>query len=233
MALPAPTLLSASAYDVWTIDLSWYCGSTATPNDRTVIERKIGAGAWVVIATVYDQVTGTPAHYRDNSCIDGTGYTYRVYEQKWSIDDELWYDSDYSNEASAITPIRPPFNLEGTADSPTQITLRWNCWSQSETEFRIYNRGVLVTTSGPNTTEKTLTGLDAGTWYYFSITSYNAVAGESTNSNECGIFTADPPSAPSNLYALSSGTTKIRLNWNDNSKAPGSKRSWCSPDLIR
>lgn len=85
--LPAPSDLTATYDNVDIIDLSWTDNSGSEELFR--IERKVGAGAWIEIATQPILTT-----YADTAISEGNTYTYRVRAYNTAM------TSDYSNEAS-------------------------------------------------------------------------------------------------------------------------------------
>jgi len=114
--------------------------------------------------------------------------------------DTLYHDGGWPINTAHLLPQ----NLTATAGNG-QVTLKWNKNSESDfLKYRIY-RG---TTSGGETlvdsstasiidTTKTLTGLTAGTTYYFKVTAIDSVRLESVYSNEASATPFGPPTIAS------------------------------------
>jgi titin len=214
--LPAvPADLVATAIDHQRVDLTWTDNSSDETGFR--IERKQElSGTFALIATVGANVT----KYYNTGLEDGTTYTYRV--QSFNPVG----DSEYSNEASAATPLATtpsaPSSLLATAVSGDRIDLTWTDNSSDETGFRIERKHeplgsfALIATVGANVTKYYNTGLEPGTTYTYRIRAYNAV-GDSENSNEATAMTGLPPMPPGDLAATAIDHQRIDLTWTDNS----------------
>jgi hypothetical protein len=119
-------------------------------------------------------------------------------------------------------PPSAPTGLGATAISTNQIDLSWTASGGATS----YNVKRAAASGGPYTTIATgLTvtsysdaGLAASTTYYYVVSAVNG-GGESADSAEAGAttFAAQPPAAPSNLTATSTGKKKISITWADNS----------------
>ena len=213
----APSNLSAVATSSSQINLTWTDNSAN--EDGFKIERKIGLGAYIQIATVGAGITSYP----DTGLAASTTYSYRVRAYNSAG------DSAYSNVASATTtagssPPVAPSNLSATTASSSQINLTWLDNSTNEDGFKIERRLGLgafaqIATVGPNATSFSDTGLTPLTGYGYRVRAYNS-AGDSDYSNVASATTTggpSPPTAPSNLSATATSSTQINLAWTDNS----------------
>ena len=186
----APGPLTASTVSSSQIDLSWTDNSTN--EEGFAIERSIGGGAFSTIASVNANVTT----YANTGLTASTTYTYRVRATNSGG------SSAYSNAASATTSgsssTAPPSSLTASADSPTQITLRWTDNSTSEQSFKIERSTggasfVQIATVAADSTSYINTGLTAATSYSYRVRAAFS-ASDSPYSNTASAVT---PSAPS------------------------------------
>ena len=188
----APTGLTATAFSSSDIYLSW----TDNSNNETgfIIERIID-GEFKSIDEVGVNVTS----YSDAGLAPSITYTYCVYAYNSAG------DSDYSNEASAITfggtvePPVAPSNLNAVASSSSQIDLSWMDNSDNETGFEIERNSVLIATVGVNVTSYSDTGLAPFTTYTYCVNASNS-AGDSGYSNEASATTDPLPDKPPRWY---------------------------------
>ena len=118
---------------------------------------------------------------------------------------------------SDVAPLAPS-NIVPTVDSSTQITVSWTDNSSNETGFEIdYGTasnfaGATTTTASADATSKIITGLTAGTLYYFRVRSTNA-AGDSANSDTVSATTT--AFAAGSISLDSAGATTLTLSATD------------------
>lgn len=112
-----------------------------------------------------------------------------------------------------------PTNLRTTAVDSSRIQLNWNDNSNNESGFKIYDGGTLIATVGANVVSYTATGLAANSYHCYQIHAYNSLGNSSWTDWSCATTpsSGQPPAAPSNLRAAALDSTRIQLNWNDNS----------------
>jgi hypothetical protein len=135
--------------------------------------------------------------------------------------------SKFGIAGGETTPVAPS-SLTGIAKSSTQIVLGWKDNSSNEAGFKIErmigdcnssNPWVQVAAISANMTTITLSsGLSADTTYSFRIRAYNGST-YSAYSNCVSVktgATGTPPS-PTNFRSTSVSSSKINLNWTDNS----------------
>jgi predicted phage tail protein len=185
--------------------------------DGFIIERKMDiSGIWNVI----DSLAASTETYQDTGLVPGTPYSYRLraYNNGGS--------TLCSNTISAWTtqiPPEAPTNLSATATSWSVIDLAWTDNSSNEAGFAIERKTlpggvwVIIDSVGSDISIFQNTGLLPVTEYLFRVRAYNT-AGNSPYSNESGDTTfQQPPTAPSNLLAMTASWSQIDLTWNDNS----------------
>jgi hypothetical protein len=218
----APSNLTSSAASSSQINLSWADNS----NNETGfnIERQNGA-AWTVIGNVPANTTS----YSDGSLAGGTAYTYRVVAVNTAG------PSAYTNTTTATTqtvittgtPPYAPYFLAATADSSSQISLKWYDNFGVETGVRVERKlgngsWSFVTALAPHSQSYVDTGLNAGTAYTYRVSSFND-AGSSPYTNESAAMTllgTTPPvipASPSSLTTTTASSSQINLSWADNS----------------
>lgn len=208
----APTGLTALASVAQpNISLSWT--DTASNETAFVIERKIGAGSYVTLATTSANTTV----YTDTAVAAETAYSYRV--RALSADGV----STYSNEASATTGTIPasPAGFVAVA-SPTAVSLSW-VDGTTETGYALSRR---IAGSGEfqpvvTTPENSITYLDEGLTsgtYEYRIYAEN---GFGTSAYAYATATlGSAPIAPANFTAVST-TTRLYLSWSAVAGADG------------
>ena len=165
----APSNLAAAPASGTQINLSW--SDNALTETGFIVQRKQGATG------TYDQVAIVPPNstsYLDGELLAGTTYYYRVQAANFVS------NSDFSNEASAATPVPPatPSNAHPTAVTTTSIAFAWQDNSNNEDKFSIFhsvNNGsfIFVADVPTNTTTYTDTGLSPGTAYDYHIQAWN------------------------------------------------------------
>ncbi len=110
----------------------------------------------------------------------------------------------------------PPSNLKLVVKDSRTIELTWSDNSNNETGFKIFRNGVLIATVGANVTKYTDTGLIPGATYTYEVRATNNI-GDSLPATATATTEGEPPSAPTNLMAVSVGSKSIKLTWSDNS----------------
>lgn len=209
----APSGLQLSVVSGWQIDLAWQDNST--DEDSFVIERRTTGGAFGIVAVVGADVQS----YSDTGLAPLTPYTYRV---RAAAGGSM---SSPSNEASATTPEGPaaPGNLTATAVSTTRIDLAWEDRSTDESGFvieRSTNGGLSFSprdTVGPNVETYADLGLTPGTNYTYRVRAA-VPGGFSPASNQASATTfQSAPAAPTNLFAVATGSSTVELFWEDGS----------------
>jgi predicted phage tail protein len=146
---------------------------TSSTDQGFRIERKIGAGRWVTIATVQANTT----QFVNLGLRPNTTYRYRV------LAFNAVGPSAYSNEATATTYAQSavpaaPAGLTATAVSRVEIRLEWTDRATNEQGFRIERkigagRWVPIATVQANTTQFANVGLTPNTRYRYRVRAFN------------------------------------------------------------
>jgi hypothetical protein len=169
-------------------------------------------------------VPGDPATILLNAVTIGTHYGTQ-YQEIYETDLEdstlsSTIDAAYALLTATPAPPAAPSNVTGTSGGPYVINLTWQDNASNELgyriEFKIGATGTyaLLTTLGPNTTATTINNLIEGTQYYYRLQGVNA-GGLSAYSNETSATTV--LKAPKSLSLTALSSSKVRLNWADNS----------------
>jgi hypothetical protein len=152
--------------------------------------------------------------------------------------------SDMNTPVGTVPPdTQPPTVANGvmtSADSTSQITIRWNAASDSGGSvagYRVYRNGTLVATT--QSTSYSDNGLNPATQYCYTVVAFDSAGNSSSVSAQACATTPTSPSgapiAPSNLAATAVAATSARLNWQDNStnelgfqieRAPAASGPW-------
>ncbi len=181
------------------------------------LERKLStAQNWIEIASIPSNIKT----YNDTGLVQNTSYSYRVRSYN-----SIGY-SGYSNIANATTndlaPI-PPSALAATALGPTKINLQWSDNSGNETRFTIersYSIGgpwTIIDSVNMDVTLYSDSNLVPATKYFYRVRAFNII-GYSGYSNIDSAITHDvPPIAPTSLATQVIGSSKVALQWADNS----------------
>jgi fibronectin type 3 domain-containing protein/sugar lactone lactonase YvrE len=213
----APTNLSASLGSGLSVNLSW----TDNSGDETgfKIDRKTGAGAYALLATVGSNIV----NYTDTTVSYSTNYTYRVK----AINGVL--ESGYSNESQISTgppqPPNAPSDLTANVVSSTRVDLAWLDNSSNEDGFKVERKTgagafSVIATLGVNATSYSDMTASPSTQYTYQVRSFSNAGGDSAPSNPVTVSTPaapQPPAAPGNLVATATSSSQINLTWNDNS----------------
>ena len=220
---PAAPVLTATAPTSSTIRLTW--PDVATEAGYRIY--RLSNSVFTFIASVHTDVTT----FDDTGRAPNTNYRYVV--RGFNAGGE----SLSSNEANATTlaPLSAPTGVTATAVSSSQINLAWTDTSGLENGFRIERsaNGIAFFTlgwSGANVTTFVHTGRLPNTTEYYRVRAYENGGGESAPSNVASATTMSLPPAPSGLTATSVSTSRIDLNWTDNSTTEAQFRIYRSTD---
>jgi subtilisin family serine protease len=207
----APTNLVATAVSSSRIDLTWTDNSTYESGFK--IERSTDGVLFSQIGTLI--ANGTT--YSNTNLSAAATYYYRVRA----------YDgpnhSGYSNLTSATTQAAAaaPTHLSAAATSSTRIVLTWTDNAGNEAGFKVERGtdGVVfsqIAQLGANATTYSNTGLTANITYYYRVRAYEGT-NHSGYSNVASAVTLPPPAAPGDLVATAVTSSRIDLQWTDQS----------------
>ena len=164
-------------------------------------------------------------------------YTITVSQSGETVEETIALDQDMTvNIALPIGPVdteppAAPTGLTSTALSPSQISLDWNDNTESDLAnyivYRSQNPGFTPSDNlliAESTSSDYVDGdLTADTTYYYKVTAVDEWMNEGDPSNEVSATTyppdLTPPAAPTGLTASASGSSRIILDWNDNTES--------------
>ncbi|MCL5884134.1 MAG: fibronectin type III domain-containing protein [Deltaproteobacteria bacterium] len=187
----APFGLVATPVSGSAISLAWVDNSSN--EDSFVIERRTGAGPFLVIAT---PSTNDSAAYSDGLLDERTTYTYRV-KARNSLG-----DSGYTNESTATPLLATPGNATAVAVSSTLVNISWTDLSNFETGYRVERKTgtggsfavIADLPAGSNGLSDNT--VSAGTFYSYRIQAVDIVTPtNSAYSNEASVTTPGSPAA--------------------------------------
>lgn len=201
LTIPAAPLKPVAASTAHTsIKLSW---TNVTGETAYRVDRSIDGENWTTAVTTSANVTA----WTDNTLSPDTNYYYRVRAANASG------AGDWSEVVSCRTLLAPVTGFSASADSQSQVTLRWNDAS-GEIGYRVERRSgtswIVVATLAPQVTSMSVAGLSSGTSHAFRISAINAGG----NSIPVTASAWTMPAAPTALAATLSGAT-VRLSWRD------------------
>jgi fibronectin type 3 domain-containing protein len=203
-----PENLKATAVGSSKVDLTWQ-GST---DDVGVTGYDVYRNGALL------ESIGPATAYSDTSVTPGP-YSYELYAR-----DAAGNVSDASNDAS-VTVEPPdtekptaPGNLSAASHGSFKADLAWQASSDNKavTSYDIYRDGALLTSIDPATEYSDASVVPGGT-YVYEVHALDAALNDSGPSNTATV-TIDPldtqkPTAPQNLTAVLSGTSRVDLSW--------------------
>ncbi|MBI3902520.1 MAG: hypothetical protein HY306_06200 [Nitrosomonadales bacterium] len=210
-AAPAvPANLSATATSATSVALSWTASSTSGAS--YVIRRRVGGGAYAVLATVPADTTS----YVDTTVGNGLSYTYQVAAVATNVIGSTSSAYVASNTVS-LAPTRPSSVAAVAAN--TSVELSWvdsGITVSGYTIQRSVNGGAyaVLTTIG-STTSYSDTSVVAGSTYNYRVAAQSGTA-------LSAYVTATRSAAPAvptigTTTAGAAGSNQLTLNWTDNS----------------
>jgi formylglycine-generating enzyme len=182
--LAAPTNVSLSSEVDSALVVTWIYNNNSQTGFS--VERQIGAGSFIAIATV-----GAAARTcRDLMALsDGLSYTYHV--RALSKNNQ----SVFATSSTFPASLAAPSNLTIPSFTSTQVQLQWQDNSNIERGFQVEQSSdgttyALATTSGPNATSATVNGTySTTTTYYFRVRAFaNSGFGSFSNPATTRVF---------------------------------------------
>jgi titin len=224
----APSGIAGTVVSGNRIDVRW----TDNANNETGFEIQRSLVYNFLSPTNVTVNTANLSSYSDTTLNPNTYYYFRVRARNaagvssWSSSVKL------KTSSSTTTPTIPaaPTNPSATADSSSQITVRWTDTSNNETGFRILrynsdpNDPFISTTPtyftvGAGVTSFVDTGHSPNTTRWYHVQSYNA-AGNSVYSSRVSattfpVVTPTVPAAPTSPGATANSSSQITVTWGD------------------
>jgi hypothetical protein len=169
-------------------------------------------------STLVNSPTSGATTYTDSGLTAGTSYSYQI------VATNVAGDSTISSATSGTTRPAAATSVAGTITAATTVSVSWTASvSPVVTGYKLYYRagtsGAFTEwTAGTNDTSPTsVTGLIAGTDYYFRVDAYvnndsPATAFETASTVSAAVTAITTPAAPSGA-AGTTGNTQIAVSW--------------------
>ena len=213
LTVPAvPKTVQAAATAANEITVSWTASANAT--QYNVYRYNSTKKAYVYIGT------SKTLSYAAGGLTNGTTYYFKVVPV--TKESGLTLVGAYSAAVNAKCVGEPaaPTGLTATASGPASVTLTWKTVAAAA-EYTVYryNGTLKKYIEVGNTTEKTftVTGLVAGTTYYFKVAAVSVGSGlrfTGEKSEAVSQACSKIPEAPTGLKAVASAPNAITLSWN-------------------
>jgi fibronectin type 3 domain-containing protein len=193
--------------------LSWVDN---TPNEtHFILDRSDNGSTYRRVASLQPNTRS----YTNSGLTGGTTYRYRI-KAITPTGNSAWVSVDGTTLAVGSRPASPSA-LTASALSSSQIRLTWKDNTTNESYF-ILERSTDGTTyrriASPAANAKTYTdgGLSAGTTYHYRLKALTPSGTSGWTKISRKTFAAVIPTAPSNFSATGTSSTRITLNWQDN-----------------
>jgi hypothetical protein len=192
------------------IDLSWTDDASNETGFEVARIPAVINGSWETVASLPADSIG----YRDLSSEAGTGYSYKVFAVNYG-------NGVASNTASITLPPAKPTGSAASAVSDGEVRLVWSDVAGEtgyDVRYKKTSDSTWTTVAAPeNATGYTASALVPGTSYDLAVRAKNSGG----NSVYTGTKTASTTTliTPTGLTATALSSTKIKLQWTDNSKA--------------
>ena len=221
IAVPPLTLLSPNGGETYAAASSQAITWTANGVNTVHLDYTLDGG------TTWTTITSAPVSAGLGSydwVLPNSSSNQALVRVRNSVDSAVFDVSDtyFSIYLADVAP-NAPSNLVVAVVSSSQIDLSWTDNSDNELQFKIERKTgssgtwAQIGTVDANTTSFSNTGLSQNTTYYYRVRASNQ-AGNSGYSNEAnGTTPYATPGAPSGLTATPISSSKIRINWTDNS----------------
>ena len=221
IAVPPLTLLSPNGGETYAAASSQAITWTANGVNTVHLDYTLDGG------TTWTTITSAPVSAGLGSydwVLPNSSSNQALVRVRNSVDSAVFDISDtyFSIYLADVAP-NAPSNLVVAVVSSSQIDLSWTDNSDNELQFTVERKTgssgtwAQIGTVDANTTSFSNTGLSQNTTYYYRVRASNQ-AGNSGYSNEAnGTTPYATPGAPSGLTATPISSSKIRINWTDNS----------------
>ncbi|MFV8249443.1 fibronectin type III domain-containing protein [Bdellovibrio bacteriovorus] len=180
--------------------------SWSTSKGASSYELKYGTAAGTYTNSI--KATKSPVVI-ESGLVPGTTYYFRV-----TASNDIGTVDSTSEKSYPYMGAPGEFSLLTVIPGNNQVALTWEASPEASSYTVMYgtSSGSITTSAGTSlTTAKTVSSLDNGTTYYFSVIAKNSV-GNVTATNTLSATPSPPPSAPLNLNATAA-STKCTLAW--------------------
>jgi fibronectin type 3 domain-containing protein len=214
----APAIVSTTVLSSTKAILSWTPVTGVTGVTTYNVYRSTSPTVALTAANKINAIAGPIAalEYTDSTLASATTYYYKVTgvittSAETAASNEVWLRT--------LTAPSAPAGLAATAAGTTKIDLNWtavdgavsyNIYQSRSTNVQLTTINKLAASATGITTQ--ITGLIAGTSYYYKVTAVNA-KGESLGSNEASVTTTALPATVTGVTVTSFNATQINLSW--------------------
>ena len=203
-----PASLSASAFSVSQINLSW---ASSTDN--------VGVAGYTVFRNGSAVATTTALTYSDMALVPATTYVYTVNAFDAAGNLSVQSASSSMTTLADVTAPSIPTGLAATAVSASQINLGWAASTDNVAVagYEVFRNGTRIATT--TATSFSDSGLGASTTYVYTIAAYDAAGNASAQSAGVNgttlVLSSDTtaPSVPTGLSATAVSASQINLSW--------------------
>ncbi|HQH50552.1 MAG TPA: fibronectin type III domain-containing protein [Candidatus Cloacimonadota bacterium] len=221
ITVPPLTLLTPNGGETYAAPSSQTITWTANGVDTVHLDYTLDGG------TTWTTITGAPVSAGLGSydwALPNSSSSQALVRVRNSVDSTVFDVSDayFSIYLADVAP-NAPSNLVAAVVSSSQINLSWADNSDNELQFKVERKTgssgtwAQIGTVDANTVSFSNTGLSQNTTYYYRVRASNQ-AGNSGYSNEAsGTTPYATPGAPSGLTATTLSSSRIRIDWTDNS----------------
>jgi hypothetical protein len=208
--LAAPTLVGLTEVSPTQVTVTW----TDVPNETGFRVLQWNGTQQVTVDTVAAGVT--------TDTVSGMPAGHLVWLRVEAFNNHAKADSAWASITLPPQAITPATNLSANAVSTNEVDLSWTA-GQGETGYRVYewnnNQAVLVSTLAPGQDSAAVTGLAAGTTYFFRVEAFNPSSSAATDWISATTL-AEPVAVPANCV-LTPSDTKVGISWTASAGATG------------
>ena len=212
--------LSASATGQTTVSVSWNAPSTGDTPFTYQVQRATNSSFTASLSTRASAQSSTS--YSDTGLSAGTTYYYRVRATNTAGTGS--YSSTNATTPSAAVAPGLVQSLSASATGQSTVSVSWNAPSTGDTPFTYrveratnssFSSGRVTLVTAQSSTSRAVTGLSAGTLYYFRVRATNtAGTGSYTSTSATTNAASVVPGVVRNLSASATGQSTISVSWN-------------------
>lgn len=203
----APANVKAASVSSTSVKVSWNAVSNAAGYE--VYRCGTKNGTYVLLGSVTATSRNCPG------LTTGKTYYFKVRSYKMVNGKKVY--SAYSAIVSATPKLSAPTGAKAASASGTAINVSWNAVTGA-TGYEVYRStaksGTYVLLGSVTATSRKCPGLTTGTTYYFKVRAYKTVNGNKVYSAYSSIVSTAPKlSTPTNVKAVSTSVTSIKVSW--------------------